>query len=244
MAFCLMPNHYHLVVRAPDANLSNAMQYLNSVYSQWWNHRHQRCGHVFQGRFKAQVVQRDRYLLAVFRYVVLNPVRGGLVANPKDWKWSSYRASINIVPVPDFLDRQTMEQLVPHAGPSGASDAFRLFVHADQGQADVGRLIRRETQVLGDPTFVKSARQHVSGHPSRRSHVLRRFGPAPTLAQIFRGSAGRVSRNALIVEAYEEHGYSLVEIGAHLGMNPSYLGNLVRKFLPRGPERPECQATT
>ena len=81
LAFCLMPNHYHLVLKTPAANLSAAIKHLNGVYSQWWNHRHQRCGHTFQGRFKAQLIQRERYLAAACRYVVLNPVRADWCLN-------------------------------------------------------------------------------------------------------------------------------------------------------------------
>ena len=84
-AYCLMSNHYHLVIRTPEPNLSAAIQYLNGVYAQWWNKRHKRVGHVLAGRFKAQLIQRDGYFLEACRYVVLNPVRAGLVKNVEDW---------------------------------------------------------------------------------------------------------------------------------------------------------------
>ena len=74
-AYCLMTNHYHLVVETPDANLSKAMRQLNGVFTQASNRRHHRSGHLFQGRFKAILVDRDAYLLELTRYVVLNPVR-------------------------------------------------------------------------------------------------------------------------------------------------------------------------
>src|SRR5262245_34754461 len=99
-AYCLMSNHYHLVLRTLEANLSSAIQYLNGVYAQWWNRRHGRVGHVLQGRFKAQLVQREGYFLEACRYVVLNPVRAGLVNDVEDWPWSSYHYTAGFAPRP------------------------------------------------------------------------------------------------------------------------------------------------
>lgn len=92
-AWVLMANHYHLLLETPRANLSPALRHLNGVYTQAFNRRHRRVGHVFQGRFKAILVDKDPYLLEVCRYVVLNPVRARLVAHPRAWRWSSYRAT-------------------------------------------------------------------------------------------------------------------------------------------------------
>lgn len=93
-AWCLMDNHYHLLIQTPDGNLSKGMRQLNGVYTQAGNRRHRRVGHLFQGRFKAILVDSDAYLLELSRYVVLNPVRAGMVKNIADWPWNSYRASV------------------------------------------------------------------------------------------------------------------------------------------------------
>ena len=95
-AFCLMGNHYHLMIETPDANISKGMHHLNCSFSQAHHKRYDTVGHLFQGRFKAIVVDRESYLLELARYVVLNPVRAGLVANPEDWPWSSYRAMVGL----------------------------------------------------------------------------------------------------------------------------------------------------
>ena len=93
IAYCLMDNHYHLEVEAPVASLAAGMKRINGAYSQRYNARHQRVGHVFQGRYKALPILTELHLLGACRYIVRNPVRAGLVRDPGDWEWSSYRAS-------------------------------------------------------------------------------------------------------------------------------------------------------
>lgn len=91
-SYCLMSNHYHIVVETVEGNLSKGMRQLNGVYTQYFNQTHQRVGHVFQGRYKGILVDKDSYLLELSRYVVLNPVRARMVNDAKDWPWSSYLA--------------------------------------------------------------------------------------------------------------------------------------------------------
>ncbi|NTU42794.1 MAG: addiction module toxin RelE, partial [Nitrospirales bacterium] len=92
-AYCLMDNHYHLIIETPDGNLSLGMRQLNGIYTQAFNRRHDRVGHVFQGRFKAILIDKESHLAEVCRYVVLNPVRADMVKSPDDWRWSSYQAT-------------------------------------------------------------------------------------------------------------------------------------------------------
>lgn len=103
LAYCLMGNHYHLVMLTRDGNLSRAMRYVNGVYTQKFNRRHGTCGHVFQGRFNAGLIQADDYLVEACRYVELNPVRARLVRDPHEWEWSSYRAHIGLAQSPQWL---------------------------------------------------------------------------------------------------------------------------------------------
>src|SRR4051794_20479360 len=100
---CLMSNHFHLALVNRLPNLPEAMQHLNGEYGTWWNARHGHIGHVFQGRYKDQVVQCETYLLNLTRYIALNPVRGGLVTSPDRWPWSAFRCIAGLAPNPGFL---------------------------------------------------------------------------------------------------------------------------------------------
>ena len=95
-AYCLMNTHYHLLLETPLANLSKGMRHLNGVYTQKYNNINNHLGHLFQGRYKSILVEKDNYLLAVSRYIILNPVKSNLVDNPKDYYWSSARFNFGL----------------------------------------------------------------------------------------------------------------------------------------------------
>jgi putative transposase len=106
-AYCLMDNHYHLLVDTPNADLPEGMRDLNSAYATRFNGRHATTGHVFQGRYDARLVRSDAHALEVARYIPLNPVRAGLCIMPESWLWSSYRAMAGLIRAPTFLDVTT-----------------------------------------------------------------------------------------------------------------------------------------
>jgi len=131
-AYCLMSNHYHLMIETPQANLSRGMRQLNGMYTQRFNREHDRVGHLFQGRFKSIVVDKDAYLLELSRYIVRNPVAAGMVENVGDWPWSSYRATAGDEKAPTFLH---VDWLLSQFGSSRrrAKAAYKAFVHKDEG---------------------------------------------------------------------------------------------------------------
>ena len=160
--YCVMPNHYHATLRPTLPNMSEALRHLNSRYAQWWNWRHQRVGHVFQGRFKDQIVHCEQYLLALFRYVALNPVRARLTQRPEQWQWSSYAATAGIQPC------QTLVTVQPTLQRFGEGDERRLqarlveFVMQSYDES-IDERIRSKTRVLGDKTFRMAIRALVNG---------------------------------------------------------------------------------
>jgi putative transposase len=108
-AYCLMPNHYHLLVETPRANLDDAMQRLNGTYATRFNRHHERTGHVFQGRYGTKLITDDSYALTVIRYIATNPVRAGLCTRPEEWPWSSHAATAGLAPPQPFLTSRVIE---------------------------------------------------------------------------------------------------------------------------------------
>ncbi len=156
-AYCLMDNHYHIVIETVDGNLSAGMRQLNGVYTQTHNRTHGRVGHVFQGRFKAIIVQREAYLLELARYVVLNPVRAGMCALPEQWPWSSYHATIGKAPTQPWLQtRWLLAQFGSH--PASAIAAYIDHVRAGVGLPSVWDSLQDQLY-RGDTAFADALRQ-------------------------------------------------------------------------------------
>ena len=109
-AYCLMENHYHLALMTPEPNLGAGMGRLNQIYAQWFNHRHDRVGHLFEQRYWSRLLESEAHMVAVVRYIAANPVRAGLCERPEEWRWSSARATAGLVRAPSFLDAEWVER--------------------------------------------------------------------------------------------------------------------------------------
>jgi putative transposase len=168
-AWVLMTNHFHLVLQTPQPNLSRGMHWLNGTYSNWFNRRHARCGHLFQGRFKSILVEGEHYLREVIRYTVLNPVRAGMVALPEQYRWSSYRSSAALDPASDWLDTTSLLEMFD-PDPSVARQLYQEFV-----MARVDSQERLWDQVLngmyfGSAVWAKRMRKMVESRPRSSDH--------------------------------------------------------------------------
>jgi putative transposase len=127
--FCLMPNHFHVLVETPEANLAQGMQVLIGTYARRFNWRYRRTGHVFQGPNDPTMIEREAHLMELCRYMAMNPVRAGIVPDPADWPWSSYRATAGLERRPGYLTVDRVRGIFGSTGSSGA-DEFRAFVGA------------------------------------------------------------------------------------------------------------------
>lgn len=125
-AYCLMGNHFHLVLDTPHANIAAGMQYLKSAYALWFNGEKPREGHLFERRYYAGLVDREAHFFAACRYVVLNPVRAGFCHHPADWRWSSYRATAALITPPPFLRTDFLHELL--GGPAVGAKLYARFV--------------------------------------------------------------------------------------------------------------------
>ena len=229
-AYCLMDNHFHIVVETVDANLSAGMRQLNGVYTQWHNRSHNRVGHVFQGRFKAIVVQRESYLLELTRYVVLNPVRAGMCNMPEDWPWSSYRlmlgqAIAGQTSAPPWLQRNWLLSQFS-SDPHVAEKAYVDHVRAGVGLSSVWEELQGQ-MYLGNDEFVEQMGEKVSNKLSIDTEIprLQRRVKAPPLALF----AGMTDRNTAIAQAYATSCYSMKEIAQAFDIHYATVSRIVKK---------------
>lgn len=225
--YCLMSNHFHLLIETPSPNLSRGMQFLNGVYTQRFNRHHKRVGHVLQGRYKAVLVEKESHLLELARYIVLNPVRAGIARSARDWPWSSYRASSGQSEVPEFL---TTDWILSQfdAQRQRAVRAYRKFVRQGRG-VEVWDSLRAGC-LLGSDSFVEAIRPALLEIPLDKN-VLRREHDAarPTLLEIFQGTEGRADRDARVHKAVRDHHYKLQEVADHLGLHFSTISVIAKQ---------------
>jgi AraC-like DNA-binding protein len=204
-----MANHYHLLVETPKANLSLGMRQLNGMYTQSFNRRHNRIGHLFQGRFKAILVEKESYLLELCRYIVLNPARVKGKGEIGGWKWSSYRATAGLASVPEFL---STDWILGQFGKNRAKaqKQYRAFVREGLENRPWEEL--KGQIYLGSEAFIE---RHSPGNQELKEIPrVQLKAVKPSLERIFAKSGKRA-----IVQAYKEHGYRLQEIAAHLGVH-------------------------
>ena len=221
-AYCLMTNHYHLMIETPRPNLSRGMSQLNGMFTQRSNRRHKRVGHVFQGRFKSSVVDRNSYLLELSRYIVRNPVAANMVKNVSDWPWSSYQATCGLTPVPSFLH---IGWLLSQFGDSEtrAQQSYKRFVA--QEVADSPWQSLNGPDVLGDDEFRAELQQSIDTVPSgvARGKAILRHLPLDEIAQ-----SGR-ERGEWMKEAYCEHGYTMRAIADFARIHHSTVSKLIKE---------------
>lgn len=234
-AYCLMDNHYHLLVETPEGNLSRGMRQLNGVYTQGFNRRHRRPGHVFQGRFKGILVDKDHYLLELARYVVLNPVRAGTVDRPGAWPWSSYAETAGLRSAVGFL---TMDWVLGCLGSKRGTTRtrYRQFVAEGMGRKSPWQHLVGQV-LLGEQTFVQRFKARV-GETAQIKEIPRqqRYAARPSLTEIF--APGRRTTKAErargMHQAHIDHGYTLKQIADHLQVHYTTVSKAVRAVEAQG----------
>jgi len=225
-AWCLMNNHYHLVLETGEANLSRGMRQLNGVYTQRFNRQHRRVGHILQGRYKAIHVDKDSYLQEVIRYVVLNPVRAYMTRTAGQYPWSSYRAMLGKTPAPDWLNK---DQVLGQFGKQGsiAQKRFIDFIRAGSKDSKLWDKLRQQIY-LGEERFVETIqhRRAVERDLSEIPRIQRRNAGKPLTYYSSRYSC----RNEAIHAAYDSGEYTQKEISTHFGIHYSSVSKIVKKY--------------
>jgi putative transposase len=209
-----MTNHYHVLVETPEGNLGQGMRQWNSAYSQYYNRRHGLVGHVMQGRYKAILVQKDRYLRELSRYIVLNPVRAGIVATPDEWDWSSYRYMLGKEPAPSWL---AVEWLLACFGrnESMARASYVDFVFAGIGAESPLKKVCFQC-LLGDDAFIAEHRKAADEFVSAEISKEQRRALAMSLEEY---AAKFPQREVAMAAAYRSTVFSMGAIASHFGVS-------------------------
>ena len=219
LSYCLMPNHFHLLLRTPEANLSRGIRQLKSEHAQAFNRRHERIGPLFAGRYGAKLIQKGPHLLEVFRYIALNPVTSGLCDSPSSWVWSAHAALAGERASPAWLAHEEARGWFKGPLSPEGIGAYREFVEFP-GMPEA----QREGVVIGDPEFRRRVLPDVRPGPE---FPERDWGDGrPALDQLL-GDGGSGSSIAI---AYRKHGYTMASIAKAIGCHVCTVSRRLRAY--------------
>jgi REP element-mobilizing transposase RayT len=225
ITYSLLPNHFHLLVVPDRHTVSRLMHQVNGTYARWFNKKHGRVGHVTQGRFGGRIIDDNEYLLTALRYIAMNPVAAGLVKQPENWPWSSYRAIAGLCEAPPFL---TMDRIWRGLGCTDAEVGRQRYIaHVKQGDTPEEL---HNALLFGGDLLKRQARPLLEAHREEREFLYRdRFAARPPLDSLFI-DLGRQSLAAAARTAFHVHGYTLTEIGELIGRSPSTICKWIHRI--------------
>lgn len=225
-SFVIMNTHYHAKIHTPEANISEAIQFLNSQYAEWWNHRRRTHGCVFGGRFKAPLIEDGRYAMTVLSYIAANPVAAAYVQHAQDWPWSSHRALAGLEPAPEFLDVDWLRQYFDGGTLRECQKQYQQFVDDEE----LRTIYLPDQVVFGSDEFRSNVRELIGASMSR-IEVPRGFKALarPPLGSLFSGLRhDRELRNSRILRAQVVYGYTQSEIARTLAVHPNTISKITR----------------
>jgi putative transposase len=226
-AMCLMPNHYHLILETPRGNVARVMRYINGVFAQRMNRKYALTGHLFESRYRSPLIQRETYLKRATRYIVRNPLRAGLVADPADYPWSSYRATAGLEEPPPWLSLQWLDWAYKT---DSRDEAHCRYVEFVKQPPDRKTPFPSTALAVGSERFKETIAARVADLRGDRLLPRRPAGATrPALAELFGASGDGSTRDRIIQRARIEHGYSLAEMAAFLNLHPSTLSKACKR---------------
>ena len=225
--YCLMNNHYHLLIETPYGNLSKGMRQLNGLYTQRFNQRHQRVGHLLQGRYQAILVDKDNYLLELCRYIVLNSVRAKIVKNPKDWRWSSYQATTGHQGIPCLTTDWILSQFGKEQ--KAALKQYQAFVLSGIKVESPLKAIKGQL-FLGQENFIDEIKHFLKGK-ERLKEITReqRYVTRPPLNEII-SYQDRKLKDQAMYKAHLQYGYTLKDIAEYIGVHYTTVSRVIKKI--------------
>jgi putative transposase len=233
-AYCLMSNHYHLLLETPSGNLSQIMRHINGAYTTYFNIKRKRAGHLFQGRYKAILVEADEYAVELSRYIHLNPVRAGMAAKPEEYEWSSYRNLIGMTETPTWL---TTSFVLGYFSGNSARDKYCEFVNDAINRNDDSPLKKViASTILGSPEFVREmSQQHLGDKQADRNMPAVRVLNRPRIDEIIKAVERVIKEQALakkvsICFCHRYSGARLREIGELFGLSDAAVAQASRRM--------------
>lgn len=225
-AYCLMTNHYHLLIETNSPTLSKGVKYLNGTYTQYFNRRHKRVGHVFQGRYKAILVQKENYLLELSRYVVLNPVRASMVRQAIDWPWSSYRETAGYNHNDSFLTTDWLLSAFT-TNKKDAQQHYRRFVQEGKNQPSPWESLKNQIY-LGSDQFVEDMQCKINPKQSLEDIPRKQKQSPPKPLSYYENRYER--RREAMAYAYLSRHYTLAEVGKWFGVSYATVSRAVKEI--------------
>lgn len=217
-AYCLMGNHYELVIETPEPNLSKGMRQLNGVYTQDFNRKHGRGGHVFQGRFKAILVQKEKYLADLVKYILFSPVRAGFTKLPHQFKWSSCKHIVSKEECPNWIDTETLKE---HFG-----DVGKEFLHSDVPDLNVLENVKGQIY-LGDDEFISSIQKIIDKEKDLSEIPRIQRTNFKSIEECLKLSG---SRDEAISKAYLSGNYTMKQLADHFSLHYSTISRIVKEY--------------
>lgn len=238
-AYCLMGNHYHLLLETPRGNLSQVLHHINGAYTTYFNIKRGRSGHLFQGRFKGILVEKDAYCKELSRYIHLNPVRAGLAETPWEYRWSSYRCFIGKDRKPEWLKTELV--LGDFGGPKESGfKRYREYVEREEIkelESPFKRVVA--STYLGSKEFIQRISEEYlekSGIDKRNVPALKEVFRGPTLGEIEESVLKAIGKDHVLFKkmcvylCHKHSGLTLNELGGYFGMNGGAVSQLSKRF--------------
>ena len=232
VAYCLLWNHYHVLLVPGAQPISRLQHQLGSAYAQRFNRRHQRVGHLLQGRFGCRIVEDGAYARTVLRYLALNPVAAGRVPRPEDWRWSSYRFAAGLADTPEFLSLDDIWAAFGTTEAEAGRERFTQFVAA-------GLLDTFDNPILhGTADLRRRLAPELAPYEAARDHVCAaRFAARPSLGSLLEGCLDRRALEEAAHAAFHRHAYTLAEIAAVVNRDPSVVSRWIQHAARRAAPR-------
>ena len=229
--YCLLGNHYHLLIETLESNLSRGMKQLNGIYTQKFNNKYKRVGHLFQGRYKAILVEKESYLLELSRYIVLNPVRAGIVSQLGEWPWSNYCAIIGKVKKPEFLIIDWILSQFSLDKKKAIEEYKQFVISGYNTEFPYNELVGQI--ILGSEGFLKKVSNYLSQESKDNMQEVPRkqqLSLLPQLDEIFQEEVGKgTPRDNIIYMVYYDYNFTMREIGEYLGLHYTTISRVINR---------------